>query len=112
MDVVIRTEPTTEHAVVVSLRMSHDDPEAHDRITDLTAQIALSLEKVTGGEFGGSDSNGGYCLLYCYGNNAGEVFDAIGPDLEKFNAEPGSWVIKRFGAATDQYAVRERVDLA
>ena len=90
------------------------DPDSlreHDRITALAHKLEVALASIRNGEFGGLDFRGGYCLLYCYGSNAGVVYEAISPAIAEFGPEPGSWAIKRFGAATDVNARRERVDL-
>ena len=100
-----------EHAVVLSLRIADGSEVGHERIAELARGLAATLDSVAGGEFGGLDARAGYCLLYCYGDDAGEVFEAIPPPISEFGPESGSWIIKRFGAATDRAARRERVDL-
>ena len=112
MNMAMRTDPATEHAVVVSLRLGEGDSRAiHERIAALTSRLEAVLAQIPGGEFGGLDLRGGFCLLYCYGNDAEEVYNAIAAPLAAYTPEPGSWAIKRFGGATDLRALRERVDL-
>jgi len=81
-------------------------------VDELSRQIEVLLASVRGGECGGTDTGRGYCVLYCYGDDADEVFEAIEPILYQFGPEPGSWAIKRYGSATDRSVPRERVDLA
>ena len=112
MNLTIRNEPMTEHAVVMCLRMSDPNSRSeHERIAGLASRIQSSVHSVSQGEFGGIDTRGGYCLLYCYGRDADEGFGVISPLIDAYGAEPGSWAIKRFGAATDVEAPRERVEL-
>ena len=108
----VSLDPVEEHAVVISLRLPEDDsPAERRRLADLAETLEVVLDDVDGGEFGGLDLRAGYCLLYCYGADAGDVFDAIEPAMAGYGPAPGSWVIKRFGAATDVTARRERIDL-
>ncbi len=105
-------DPVDRHAVVISLRRQQDDsPSERRRLADLAETLELVLDEIPGGEFGGLDLRAVDCLMYCYGTDAGEVFDAIEPAMAGYGPAPGSWVIKRFGAATDVTARRERVDL-
>ena len=105
-------DPVEEHAVVVSLRLVEEDtPDERRRLAALAEELEIVLGDIPGGEFGGLDLRAGYCLLYCYGDDAGEVFTAIEPAMADYRPRPGSWVIKRFGSATDVTARRERVDL-
>lgn len=104
-------DPITEHAVIVSLRMEIEDISDMSSMQALTDRITMALARVRGGEFGGLSMRGGYCLLYCYGIDAEEVYSAITPALFEFEPDSGSWVIKRFGAATDTGARRERIEI-
>ena len=107
------TDPVMEHAVVVSLRLANQGTHAERRrVEGLVSEIEAALSAVRGGEFGGTDSRGGYCMLYCYGDDAAEIYAVVEPVLQDFGPESGSWAIKRFGSATDLLAPRERVDLA
>lgn len=97
---------------MISLRLATASSEAADqRLQQLAGRCELALQRVEGGEFGGLDIRAGYCLLYLYGVDAGDVYSAIEPLIAEYGPEPGSWAIKRFGAATDLTARRERVDL-
>lgn len=108
-----RIDPVMEHAVVVSLRLGSASSDSDgQRLQQLAGRCQLALQRVDGGEFGGLDIRAGYCLLYCYGADAGDVYSAIEPLVADYGPEPGSWAIKRFGAATDLAAPRERVDLS
>ncbi len=109
----VPNEPVIGQAVIVSLRVSDQlSPAQHERIGRLATRLEAALAAVSDGEFGGEDTLGSYCVLYCYGADADEVFAAISPLIHEFGPEPRSWAIKRFGAASDLDARREWVDLS
>ena len=100
--------PRVEHAVILSLRL---DTSSRERLDQLLSDLRNALDDVDEGECAGSDERDDFCLVYCYGTDAAEVYAAIAPAIERFEPLTGSWAIKRFGAAEDLAARRERVDL-
>ncbi|MDX6597910.1 MAG: hypothetical protein QOE87_1797 [Gaiellales bacterium] len=55
---------------------------------------------------------GGEVELFTYGPDADVVFGVIEDSLRGFEVRPGSYAIKRYGAAEDPNVREERVELA
>ena len=89
MDLKVQRDPVMEHAVVLSLRMVDDSREELDQLSELAFNIESALTKIAGGEFGGVDAGAGFCLLYCYGADAEEVFGCHIPVARRVLSKTG-----------------------
>ena len=91
-----------EQALIVKLQLQ-DDPFGSDqeraRIAALEDQLKQTIEEATLGDFDGDEFGGYVCTIYLYGPDADRLFAAVFPILWRFNAGPGSSVIKRYGSA-------------
>ena len=105
---------TTEHAVLVHLRLS----DAHfgtrqemDAIHALSERLEAKILEAKAGEFDGDEFGQRECTLYMYGPDADALFVAIERELRASPLSRGGWVIKRYGAAEDRSAKELRINL-
>jgi hypothetical protein len=104
-----------EHAVIAHLRLSGGDmgsPAERARLEALEDELEQAIRSAKAGEFDGNEFGGNECVLYMYGPDADRLFATVEGVLGALPPSPGSYVIKRFGAADDRGAREERVDLA
>jgi hypothetical protein len=97
-----------DQAVIINLKLSDDDmgtPEDDDPIYELEATLEEAVEGSGAGEFDGDEWGGGYCRLFLYGADADRLFHTVLPALMAFDALPGSYLVKRFGAQGAQESV-------
>src|SRR4051794_30704344 len=103
-----------EHAVLTHLPLSDDGfgtAEEREAVRDLEQRIGKAVAEL-GGEHDGNEFGGGGGMLYTYGPDAGQIFDAVRKCLAGFEALPGAYAIKRYGRADDPRAREERVALS
>jgi hypothetical protein len=103
-----------DHAVITHLPLSDDEHgsaeerEAVFAIEDRLTEAAARL----GGEHDGNEFGGGEAVLYTYGPDADDLFDAVVTCLGDFPILPGAYAVKRYGRADDADAREERVPLS
>jgi hypothetical protein len=101
-----------DHALITHIPLptgwgTPEDWQALGELEDLLVAAASSV----GGEFDGNDVGPGKLILYMYGPDADDLFDAFNRSLKDFSLAAGSYAIKRYGRAEDPEAREERVDL-
>jgi hypothetical protein len=102
-----------EHAVITHLPLSGDEfgtAEEREAVRRLEERIETAAAKL-GGEHDGNEFGGGEVVLYTYGPDADQLFDAIRECLHGFDVRPGAYATKRYGRADDPDARDERVAL-
>ena len=105
--------PSDEHAVITHLPLSDDEygtQDERDAIFELEERVKQAAASL-GGEHDGNEFGGGEAVLYTYGPDADELFEAVKRCLEGFPVRTGAFAIKRYGAADDPGAREERVPL-
>jgi len=108
------TANADDHAVLTHLPLSDDEfgtAEEREAVRDLEQRIKKAVAEL-GGEHDGNEFGGGEVMLYTYGPDADQIFDAIRKCLTGFDALPGAYAIKRYGRADDPGAREERVALS
>ncbi|MFL5935343.1 MAG: hypothetical protein ACJ744_00760 [Gaiellaceae bacterium] len=105
---------SVEHAVILHLPLSGDEFGTADEREDVFALEDRIIEAVApiGGDHDGHEFGAGEAVLYTYGRDANELFDAIGSCFGAFPIRPGAYAIKRFGPAADPGSAEERLELA
>ena len=103
-----------EHAVILYLPLTGDEFGTEDERGDVHALEDRIIEAVApiGGDHDGHAFGEGEAILYTYGRDADELFDAVSACLGDFPLRPGACAIKRFGPAGDPEARDERLALA
>jgi hypothetical protein len=104
---------TRDHAVITHLPLSGDGfgtTEERNAVHELEARIGVAVERI-GGDHDGDEFGGGEAVLYTYGVDADQLFDAISECLADFEMRTGAYAIKRYGPATDPNSREERVPL-
>jgi len=107
------TANADDHAVLTHLPLSDDEfgtAEEREAVRDLEQRIEKAVAEI-GGEHDGNEFGGGEVMLYTYGPDADQIFDAIQKCLTAFDALPGAYAIKRYGRADDPGAREEGVAL-
>ena len=84
------------------------DGEIDDSIYSLEARLMGLFEQNDIGEYDFHEWGGGYCQLFMYGRDAEVITKAILEEVLRFEAPPGSYLVKRFGP---QGALEERMNL-
>ena len=77
----------------------------------LEDRIIEAVEPI-GGDDDGHEFGAGEAVLYTYGRDANELFDAVSGALGDFPLRPGALAIKRFGPSGDPSSREERVELS
>jgi hypothetical protein len=97
-----------EHAVIVHLRNANLND-----ILPLEDRLEREIENARTGEYDGNDValDGSEAILYAYGPDADALWDVIEPSVQEFAPASGSYVVKRYGEASDPAATEVRVDL-
>jgi hypothetical protein len=106
--------PSSEHAVLVHLRLSDDQFGAsaqRDSIHELATELEHQIERARAGEFDGDEFGDGECTLFMYGPDADRLFAVIEEPLRASVLARGGFVIKRYGAAADSSVREVRVEL-
>lgn len=102
-----------EHAVIAYLPFSEDefgssaDREEVFALEDRLIEAAAAL----GGEHDGHEFGGGEAVLYTYGPDADELFEAVRRCLQGFPVRAGAFALKRYGRFGDPTARQDRVPL-
>jgi hypothetical protein len=102
-----------EHAVITHLPLSGDEfgtADEREAVGRLEERIEAAVAKL-GGEHDGNEFGGGEAVLYTYGPDADQLFEAIRECLSGFDVRPGAYAIKRYGRAADPGAREERIAL-
>jgi hypothetical protein len=103
-----------EHAVLVYIKLSDDNfggEQERAGLHKLEDQLTAAIDSCRAGEFDGDEFGGGFCTLYMYGPNADKLAEAVLPILRQFHAPVGSYVVKRYGPATQANARQEKIQL-
>jgi hypothetical protein len=103
-----------EHAVIAHLRLSESGfgtAEERQRLAKLEERLERSIKKARAGEFDGNEFGGGECVWYMYGPDAEALFRAVEEIIREAATQPGSFVVKRRGAADDPNAKEEKIPL-
>ena len=91
---------TEEQAVIVKLKLATapmgNEPERAG-ITALENRLAENIKTSNAGELDGDEYGEGFCTIYMYGPSAEKLFTAIKSSIKTFHAEPGSYLLKRYG---------------
>jgi hypothetical protein len=68
-----------EHCVKVCLKLAEEfgSPDEMEAIYALSDLLEETIEKHKAGEFDGDEFGGGECMLYMYGPDADQLFNAI-----------------------------------
>ena len=102
-----------EHAVIIEGDFESGEeyglPEERKNLQKLEDDLAKKLG-VAGGEYDGDDIGEGTFTIYCYGENADELFEVIEPILREseFNYLQ---ITKRYGLADDTNAIEKKFTL-
>lgn len=99
---------TPEHAVIVHLRSANVDG-----VFALEDSLETAIAKAGVGEYDGNEIavDGSEAILYAYGPDADALWNVIRPIVESTDPPVGSYVIKRYGEASDPAAREVRVEL-
>ena len=97
-----------EHAVIVHLK----DPNM-DRVFELEDELHNTINTAEVGEYDGNEIalDGSEAILYAYGPDADALWDVMKPIIDRADARPGSYTVKRYGEASDPAAKSVRVEL-
>ena len=97
-----------EHAVIVHLTGALPT----EAVFALEDRLIEAIERAEVGEFDGNEIalDGSEVVLYAYGPDADALYEAMKPLLLELPPPPGSYAIKRYGAA-DSRARTARVEL-
>ena len=84
-----------------------------DDIVPLEDQLEPAIAGAGVGEYDGNEValDGSEAVLYAYGPDADALWDVMKPLLGEFEASQGSFVLKRYGEATDATAREVRLDI-
>ncbi len=105
---------SVDHAVILHLPLSGEEFGTANEREDVLALEERIIEAVQpiGGDHDGHEFGAGEAVLYTYGRDANELFDAIGGSFGAFPIRRGAYAIKRFGPAADPGSAEERLELA
>ena len=90
-----------QQAVIASFTLSDaswGDPEDFVDLEDLEDRLMQAIEESGVGEFDGIGRGMGALELFMYGPSADALWAVVEPILRDFPANPGSFVVKRYGA--------------
>lgn len=107
------TEPAPEHAVILHLPLTGSEfgtEQERENVFALESRIRSAADAI-GAEHDGNEFGDGEAVTYSYGPDADELFDTIRRCLVDYDLRPGSYAIKRHGAAGNPDARQERVEL-
>jgi len=105
--------PSAEHAVIAHFALSEDEfgtNAERETILALEDRLIEAIADVNAGEFDGDEFGAGEVVLYAYGPDADQLFNAMEPQLRAFTARP-AFCILRYGEASDPAALERRIDL-
>lgn len=89
-----------DQALLVYVRLGDDEfgtSEEVEHVHELEEELGKLVEKVQGADLDGDEFGGGFGTIYIYGPSADTLFDALAPTLLRFQARPGSYVVRRYG---------------
>jgi hypothetical protein len=100
---------TPEHAVLVHLKNTN-----LDGVIAIEDSLEPAIAEAGVGEYDGNEVavDGSEAILYAYGPDADALWNVMRPIVLKANPPDGSYVIKRYGEASDPTAREVRVELA
>ena len=108
------TAASDDHAVITHLPLSDDEhgsAEEREAVFTLEDRLIEAAARL-GGEHDGNEFGGGEAVLYTYGPDADDLFDAVVTCLGDFPIRPGAYAVKRYGRADNPGAREERVPLS
>jgi hypothetical protein len=102
------TVTESEHAVIVYLKNT-----GLDEVFGLEEQLEVAITQAQAGEYDGNEValDGSEAVLYAYGPDADALWEAMKPVITGASPDPGSYVVKRYGDASDTSTKEVRVDL-
>ena len=103
-----------EHAVILHLPLSGDEfgtGDEREHVFALEDSIIEAVQPIAG-DYDGHEFGAGEAVLYTYGRDANELFDAVSGALGDFPLRAGAYAIKRFGPAGDPTSAEERLELS
>ena len=103
-----------EHAVIAHLRLSSagfGTPAERQRLMELEGRLEQEIRQAHAREFDGNEFGDGECVWYMYGPDADVLYRATEAISREAAIHPGSFVVKRRGAAGDPSAKEETVAL-
>jgi hypothetical protein len=106
-DEVSRDSASGEQAVIVHLAGAVQT----EAVFALEDRLIEAIEGAGAGEFDGNAIAVDEVILYAYGPDADALFEAMEPVLAELPPLPGSYALKRYGAADDPQAQEVRVEL-
>ena len=89
-----------QHALLVKIRFSDDEfgsPEERDLVYEIEDQLLAVFSGSGTGECDGHEFGGGWGVVFCYGQNAEELFASAAPIILRYDLPMGSHVVKREG---------------
>jgi hypothetical protein len=90
-----------EHAVIINVPLSDADlgtPGDDAVIESIDAEIRSFLSTSTAGEWDGHEFGGGWARIFCYGDNADVLFDALLDVLLAMTLPARTFAVKRYGS--------------
>ncbi len=90
-----------QQAVIASFKLSDADWGISEDFVDLDEledRLMQVIEESGVGEFDGIGRGMGFLDIYMYGPDAEALWAVVEPILRDFPANPGSFVVKRYGA--------------
>lgn len=84
--------------------------DEREAIFALEEALIKAIDEAGVGEFDGNEFGGGEAVLYAYGPDADDLFNAMEPHLRAFDAMP-AWCLLRYGEATNPNAEERRIEL-
>ena len=103
-----------EHALIAHLKLSDSGfgtPAERQDFISLEPKLEATLKASGAGMFDGNEFGDGECVWYMYGPDADALFRAAEPVIREVKPRPGSFVVKRRGAAGDLDAKEDRIAL-
>ena len=103
-----------EHALIAHLKLSDSGfgtPAERQDFISLEPRLEAALKASGAGMFDGNEFGDGECVWYMYGADADALFQAAEPVIREAKPRPGSFVVKRRGAAGHPETKKETIQL-
>ena len=100
-----------EQALLVYLKLSDDefgDFDEREAIFALEDRLIQAIASTSAGEYDGHEFGEGFGILYMYGANADQLFNAVISTLREYSSRSGSYILKRYGGPGTN---EEQIDL-
>lgn len=106
--------PSSEHAVLIHLRLSDSafgTPDEIEHLQALEVELEDAIARAGVGELDGNEIGGGEYVIYTYGPDADRLFGVVEPLLRASSSAREGFVLKRYGGPEDPRVRAVRVDL-